>query len=97
MARLEGETLVEAELAPNSWTWTLGSWVVRDRFEGEAGKTLVHISFLPVGLFSEGRARALARVVGALARLRTTMPDGAPCDGENVSVIGQGLRIRVHV
>lgn len=64
-ARLEGDALLEAELAPDSRTWTLGSWVVRGRFDGEVGETLVHTSFLPVGLFSEGSGRALARALGA--------------------------------
>jgi len=41
-ARFEEEVLLEAELAPGSRSWTLGSWVVRDRFDGEAGKALVH-------------------------------------------------------
>ena len=69
----ETEELLEAELAPGSPTWTLGSWVVRDRFDGEAGKTPVHTSFLPVGLFPERFAGAFdcalrARVDGLRSR-----------------------------
>lgn len=81
-ARVEAEALLEAELAPDSRTWTLGSWVVRDRFDGEGGMTLVHTSFLPVGLFTQGHGRALARAVRAkVAGLRTRYGGSEPSAG----------------
>lgn len=82
-ARLEGEALLEGELAPDSPTWTLGSWVIRCRFDGEPGTTLLHTSFLPVGLCTEGHGRALARAIGAkIAGLRSRY--GGSGAGESV-------------
>lgn len=64
-ARREGEALLEAELASEARTWTLGSWVVRGRFDGEPGETLLHTSFLPVGLLSEAHGRPFAEALRA--------------------------------
>lgn len=58
--RHETYELLASSLALGSPAWRVGSWVVRDRFDGKPGKTPVHASFLPVGLFPKRVARAFA-------------------------------------